>query len=249
MDMEISKNSDIPISQQLEKMILNRIETGLLNPGDRVESEPGVAKRFDISRSTVRNVYERLVSRNILFRRPGKGTYVALPFNAGNASLLVGFSKKMEAVGMTPRTLLLKNKIVKAPEKVQEKLKIEKGEKIIEIHRIRSIKEIPFVIHLAYLPLEACRSVLDADLENISLTAFIENVLGVPIAYAEETVLALPAEPHEASLLDIKKGFPVLVKEGISYDRNNNPIRYSIAKYRSDVARLKTTHRKENQER
>ena len=243
--MEISKNSDIPISQQLERMILNKIETELLNPGDRVESEPSVAKRFEISRSTVRNVYDRLVSRNILFRRPGKGTYVSLPFNAGNASLLVGFSKKMEAIGMTPKTLLVKNRIVKATEKVQEKLKIEKGEKIIEIHRIRSIKEIPFVIHLAFLPFEKCRSVSDADLENISLTSFIENVLGVTIAYAEETVLALPAEQQEARMLDIKKGFPVLVKEGISYDRNNIPIRYSIAKYRSDIARLKTTHKKE----
>ena len=243
--MGISKNSDIPISRQLEKMILNKIETGILNPGDRVESEPGVAKRFNISRSTVRNVYDRLVSRNILFRRPGKGTYISLPVNAVNASLLVGFSKKMEAVGMTPKTLLLKNKIARATEKVQEKLKIDKGEKIIEIQRIRSIKEIPFVIHLAYLPLETCRSVLDADLENISLTAFIENVLGVPIAYAEETVLALPAQQQEARLLDVRKGFPVLVKEGISYGQNNIPIRFSIAKYRSDIARLKSTHRKD----
>ncbi len=243
--MAILKNSDIPINQQLENMVLKRIETGLLKPGDRIESEPGVAKTYGISRSTVRNVYDRLVSRNILFRRPGKGTYVSLPFNGGNSSLLVGFSKKMEAIGVTPETLLLKNVIVKSTEKVQEKLKIDKGEKIIEIHRIRSIKEIPFVIHLAYLPLERCRSVLDADLENISLTSFIENVLGVPIAYAEETVLALPAQPQEARLLDIRKGFPVLVKEGISYDRHKIPIRYSIAKYRSDIARLRATHRKE----
>ena len=243
--MKISKDSDIPINQQLENMVLKKIETGLLKPGDRVESEPSVAKMYEISRSTVRNVYDRLVSRNILLRRPGKGTYVSLPVNPTNASLLVGFSKKMEAIGVTPKTLLLKNEIVKSTEKVQEKLKIDNGEKIIEIHRIRSIKEIPFVIHLAFLPFEKCRSVLDADLENISLTSFIETVLGVGIAYAEETVLALPAEQQEARLLDIKKGFPVLVKEGISYDRNNIPIRYSIAKYRSDIARLKTTQKRE----
>lgn len=243
--MEISKESDIPINQQLEEIILKKIETGILKPGDRVESEPAVAKIYEISRSTARNVYDRLVSRNILFRRAGKGTYVSLPFTAGNSSLLVGFSKNMEAIGVTPKTLLLKNEIVKSTEKVQEKLKVHKGEKIIEIHRIRSIKEIPFVIHLAFLPFEKCRSVLDADLENISLTSYIETVLGVSIAYAEETVLVLPAEQREARLLDIKKGFPVLVKEGISYDRNNIPIRYSIAKYRSDIARLKTTHKKE----
>jgi len=243
--MKISKNSDIPINQQLENMILKKIETGRLKPGDLVDSEPGVAKMYEISRSTVRNVYDRLVSRNILLRRPGKGTYVSLPVNAGNASLLVGFSKKMKALGVTPKTLLLKNEIVRSTEKVQEKLEIDKGEKIIEIHRIRSIKEIPFVIHLAFLPFEKCRSVLDADLESISLTSFIETELSIPIAYAEETVLALPAEQQEARLLDIKKGFPVLVKEGISYDRYNTPIRYSVAKYRSDIARLKTMHKKE----
>mgnify|MGYP001814701366 CR=1 FL=1 len=93
--MEISKESDIPINQQLEEIILKKIETGILKPGDRVESEPAVARIYEISRSTARNVYDRLVSRNILFRRAGKGTYVSLPFTAGNSSLLVGFSKNM----------------------------------------------------------------------------------------------------------------------------------------------------------
>ena len=246
--MKISKDSQIPIHKQLENMILEGIESGALKPGDRVYSEPILAKKYGISRSTARSVYDRLVSKNILLRRPGKGTYVSLPTNFMNSSLLVGFSKKMEALGVSAMTRLHKNEIAEPTKTVQEKLKIDRSEKVIEIIRVRSIKKIPFVIHLAFLPYEKCRPVLHADLEKTSLTSFIENELGVMIAYAEETIYALPADQNDAQLLDIYKEFPILTREGISYDRNNNPIRYSIARYRSDIAKLKTTQKRNFEE-
>jgi DNA-binding GntR family transcriptional regulator len=90
--VSISKDSNAPIHKQLEKMIMEKIRKGILKPGDRVSSEFGIANKYGISRSTVRNVFDRLVTKNVLLRRAGKGTFVAFPVTTENISLLVGFS-------------------------------------------------------------------------------------------------------------------------------------------------------------
>lgn len=245
--MKIFRESDIPIHRQLEDTLLEEIKKGRLRPGDRAYSEYGLAQKYGISRSTVRNVFDRLVSKNILVRRAGKGTFVSFPVTAGNASLLVGFSNKMSKLGISPQTRLLKKEVKIAEDPIQEKLRLNPGEKIIEIERLRYINRIPFVIHLAILPYGRCKSILGADLEKVGLTSYLREFLGIALTYADETIFAYPCGPEEAKWLEVKKGFPVLAVEGVSYDPNESPVRYTFARYRSDIARLRTKFHQEKQ--
>lgn len=246
--MTISKENDIPIHQQLEEMIMEQIQKGILKPGDRAFSEFSLAKKYGISRSTVRNVFDRLVVKNVLMRRAGKGTFVAFPVTTENISLLVGFSEKMSKLGQTPKTKVIKVEVTTPADNLLEKMKISKDDKIIEIIRIRFINSIPFVIQTAVLPYAKCEPILNFDLEKGSLTAFIKNILGIRLIQAEETIYSYPANIEEAKILEVKKGFPILVVEGLTYDENHVPIRYSIAKYRSDFIHLKTIHNRETLE-
>lgn len=242
--MSISKDSNAPIHKQLEEMIMEKIRKGILKPGDRVSSEFGIANKYGISRSTVRNVFNRLVTKNILIRRAGKGTFISFPITTENISLLVGFSEKMKEIGYSVKTKVIKVEAKSIYNNLQEKMKLNPNDKIIEINRIRFINEIPFVIHCAFLPFEKCKSIIDIDLEKISLTSFLQNVLGIRLSHTEETIYTYPSNLEEAKLLEIKKDSPILVVEGLTYYGNEIPIRYSIAKYRYDVVRLKTTHKK-----
>ncbi len=241
--MKILRDSYIPIHKQLEDLLVHKIRMDKLKPGDRFYSEFEIARKYAVSRSTVRNVYERLVTKNIILRRAGKGTYVSLPPAPLNGSLLVGFTKKISAVAVSPKTKLITCEVTRILEKnVKEKLRIPENDKVIEVKRVRYIKDIPFVIHRAFLPFERCKPVLEADLETISLTDFIQKILKIQISYAEEIIYCFPAEEEDAKLLEIKSGYPILAVDGVSFDRSGEPIRYSLSKYRSDIVRLKSTN-------
>lgn len=242
--MCISKDSNIPIHQQLEEMIMEKIRKGILKPGNCVGSEFGIANKYRISRSTVRNVFDCLVAKNILIRRAGKGTFVAFPITTENISLLVGFSKKMKEISYSVKTKVIKVEVRSIYNNLQEKMKLNQGDQIIEINRIRFINEIPFVVHYAFLPFEKCKPIIDVDFEKVSLTSSLQNILGIHLSHTEETIYTYQSELEEAKILEIKKGSPILVVEGLTYYDNEIPIRYSIAKYRYDVVRLKTTHKK-----
>jgi DNA-binding GntR family transcriptional regulator len=241
MQKKLRHNSE-PIHVQIEEIIMEDIKNGVLKPGDCVGSEFGIARKYGISRSTVRNVFDRLVAKNILMRRAGKGTFVAFPVATKNTSLLVGFSEKMKEIGYTIKTKVDKVEVKTSSSNVQKVLKIGQSDKIIEINRIRYINDIPFVIHCAYLPFERCKDVMKVDLEKYSLTSTLKNILGIHLSYAEETIYAYASTNEESKLLEIKKGSPILVTEGLTFDDNKIPVRYSIAKYRHDVVRLKTNN-------
>ena len=61
---------------KLRDLISDQIATGTLNKGDFLPSEPVLAKRFEISRSTVRQAIAELETDGLVERIPGKGTLV-----------------------------------------------------------------------------------------------------------------------------------------------------------------------------
>jgi DNA-binding GntR family transcriptional regulator len=239
--MKILKDIETPIHAQLESFILEEIRQGKLKPGDRVYSEPELARKLDIGRTTVRIVFDRLVSRNVLVRRAGKGTFVSLPIQAGNGDLLIGLSIGLEKMDIHPRTVIVRRGIEPASSKARERLCLGPDEEVIVLQRIRSINDIPFVIHTAFLPRERFESVLRADLESVGLTDYIRNVLKVPISHAEESISAASASAEQAKWLKVKPGFPLLVVEGVTYDLTKRPIRMSISRYHSELVHIRTT--------
>ena len=75
----LDRDSSVPFYAQIEESLRDQIESGELPPLSRVPSEFELAARFSVSRMTARKSVDRLVSEGYLFRRQGKGTFVAAP--------------------------------------------------------------------------------------------------------------------------------------------------------------------------
>jgi GntR family transcriptional regulator len=67
-----------PLYKQVEKQIMNCLAEGEWIPGDRLPTESQLAERFGVAVLTVRAGIRDLVDSNILVRKQGSGTYVAL---------------------------------------------------------------------------------------------------------------------------------------------------------------------------
>ena len=77
MDIAITLGTNsIPLHQQLYEQLRAYILTGKLPPGTRIPSTRAMAKSLNISRSTVTQSYEQLLSEGYLETIIGSGTYV-----------------------------------------------------------------------------------------------------------------------------------------------------------------------------
>jgi len=71
MQITLSKNSEVPLRQQLAEQIVLAITTGDLRPGERLPSVRGLARRVKIHHNTVSEAYQDLVRRKWVTRQRG----------------------------------------------------------------------------------------------------------------------------------------------------------------------------------
>lgn len=72
-------DSRSPLYMQVQRFIQNRIEQGELQPHERIPTEKELMDQFQVSRITVVNALASLVKEGIIYRVPGRGSFVAEP--------------------------------------------------------------------------------------------------------------------------------------------------------------------------
>ncbi len=91
VDFQISKTSSLPLHVQLLDELRHRIMTGVFKPHDRVPGEWELVEGLGISRATVQKAWQIAQEEGLLYRIPGKGTYIADRRDSENTRVAVGF--------------------------------------------------------------------------------------------------------------------------------------------------------------
>ncbi len=79
MDIEInlSKDSPVPVYRQIVQQITSLIKQGQLKPGDKLPTERELASRFSIARGTVKKAYELMTKEGLIETTHGRGTFIS----------------------------------------------------------------------------------------------------------------------------------------------------------------------------
>ena len=75
-DLDIARDSDVPISTQLYWQLAYQIDTGRLHPGSRLPTVRELGAILHVNPNTVRAVYRRLAEAGYVVSRQGAGTRV-----------------------------------------------------------------------------------------------------------------------------------------------------------------------------
>jgi len=234
--MMVTVNSPIPLYLQIEEELRGLVESGELGPMARVPSESELSERFGVSRMTARKALDRLVADGILFRQPGKGTFVAQPKIAHGPSQLLSFSAAMTAQGVRHGTRVLDAGMVPAPGTVARDLRITPGSPVVLVRRLRLIDDEPAAIHRSYVPARFA-AILQGDLSG-SLTELMVKA-GARVAYTNDAIEAVLASPDDARLLAVRTGSPLVFISGVAFSREMEPLRSTQALYRGDRFRFR----------
>ncbi len=146
----------------------------------------------------------------------------------------------MVAKGHQPRSDVLKQDKVRANPKVAAYLKLETGAPVTHIDRLRYVNHEPIVLVTTYLPYDICPDLLEVDLTNQSLYAYLENEHGLFISSGRRFLEAVIANQMEAELLQVDIGSPLLLLNSVSYLEDGTPMEYFHALHRGDRSRFET---------
>src|ERR1700761_1502712 len=76
MQIHLSRNSDIPLQEQIAEQVVFLISTGKFRAGQQLPSVRTMAVRLKIHHNTVSKAYQELVQRGWLVRRQGSRLFV-----------------------------------------------------------------------------------------------------------------------------------------------------------------------------
>lgn len=237
---DLALNPRVPKYYRVKRQLLDL--TAALTPGSPVPPERELAEQYATSRTTVRQALGELVAEGRLLRVQGKGTFVAGP-KVAQSLQLTSYTEDMRAQGLTPSTRMLELGYVTADEAMAERLDIKVGGRVLRIHRLRMANGDPMAIettHLAARRFPGLRRQLD---RHPSLYEALSTAYGVRLAEAEETIETILATPHDAQLLGVDVGVPLLSLSRHSFDTTGAPVEYVRSLYRGDrykfVARIR----------
>jgi DNA-binding GntR family transcriptional regulator len=123
-----------------------RVVTGDLAPGDRLPSEPDLARTLGVSRSSLRAAIALLEEDGLVQRLHGSGTFVThRPLMRNDLSRNFGVTSMIAAMGLEPGSEAERFATEPAPADVAEALGIEPDAPVSALHRVRTADGRPVV--------------------------------------------------------------------------------------------------------
>lgn len=230
----LDKNGFIPLYYQIQRALMEKIQSGELSEGDSLASEEELSRAYQVSRMTARQALHGLKTNGYAYSEKGRGTFVSRPKLEKNILHLQGFTEDMRQRGMKPSSQLLEQSVIPAADDLAEKLKLEQGEKVMRLRRLRLADGIPMALEESHVPLRHFPGLDRMDFGKQSLYHTLRERYGVRVGYADETIEALPATREESELLTIPRKASVLSISRIILTTQESPIEAAISRYRGD---------------
>jgi GntR family transcriptional regulator len=227
-------NSPIPLYYQLKSFIQTQISSGTWKPGEQIPSEAELCAQFQISRTTIRQAINELVSQGKLRRTQGRGTFVTQYNIEKPLFFLTGFSQDMKQRGLTPNSRVLKFETIPPNGYIAQVLNLKENEPVILIKRLRKADDQLMAIDNCYLPFNRYFALLHEELEKNSLYDLLAKKFETVPVRSIRSIESIACPPPEAELLDVKPGFPMLYIVGTNFDQNDLPFEHAESYYRGD---------------
>ncbi|HXC19792.1 MAG TPA: GntR family transcriptional regulator [Acidimicrobiales bacterium] len=212
--------------EKVRQGLVHDLATGKLRVGTKLINEEGLATRFHVSRSSVREAVSALVTAGYLERHHGSGTYVVGvpgPRHALDATL--SYTRMIAEAGMRPglRVLSVERRPAEADEGTA--LNLSPGEPIRRLERIRTADGRPVIYSIDIVP-ERYVSAVPNKTFNRSLYDVLSSI-GEPVVNANAVLTPITAGRALARLLDVKIGSALQQIIEVDYTKSGRPIVFS----------------------
>lgn len=235
----LKRKSSTPLYRQLDAIMREKMHSGEWQPNEIIPSENELARLYGLSRMTARMVVTQLTQEGLLYRVHGKGTFVAEKKITAQSLSYVGIREQMEQMGYKTSTRILRIERAPVPEKIARRFGLETKDMFCCIERLRLLEGIPFSLHSTYIPHMLCPGLEKKDLTGRQLCDILHEDYGLTRRHVVETLESIAASDFESDMLEVKKGFHLLMLKNFISGDKDNPFEFSKILFRGDKIKLK----------
>lgn len=216
------------VTQQLR----NEIAAGHYPRGVALPTEAELCEAHGVSRQTVRRAFQDLVTEGVVYRVPGKGTFVSSAQgkyirSSGSIDELLALAVDSDLEVLSPPQLVID---INAAGRLHLDTDQVMSMRFRRLHHDR-----PYCVTTAYLPptlgarLQQVEQLGKAGvLRNTTVLSMVQQAVGSPIAGADQTITAVAADEWVAALLDCSPGDALLRIDRLYFDHAGEYIELAI---------------------
>jgi DNA-binding GntR family transcriptional regulator len=212
--------------EKVRQGLLHDLITGQLRVGTKLINEQGLASRFDVSRSSVREAVSALVTVGYLERHHGSGTYVVgLPGPRHALDATLSYTHMIAEAGMSPglRVLSVETRLATSDE--GNVLNLGRDEPVRRLERLRTADGRPVIYSVDIVPERFVSSVTNATFDG-SLYDVLSSI-GEPVASADAVLTPITAGRQLSRQLKVKVGSALQQIIEVDFTKSGQPIVYS----------------------
>lgn len=219
------------IAQDLRRAILRHD----LETGDQLPTEAQLAEKYGVSRQTIRRAFHDLVPEGLVYRVPGRGTFVA----SGDSRYLRHFGSIEDLMGLSVDTTM---KVVSPIERlVNVGIAGRLGLRDAVVYGVTFLRlhdDSPFCYTTVWLPPEVYAELgRSSDLLTVGASAkatvieLVDAARKDPIAEALQSITVGYADKAQADALGVGEGEAVLVVDRLYLDTRRRPVELAISAF------------------
>jgi GntR family transcriptional regulator len=189
--------------ERIASILAREIRSGRVGRGVRLPGEVELAKRFSVSRNTVRSALAVLIEDGLITTRTGKGSFVL--FDGRPLDDRLGWTHALAEQGVKTQVRMLRMALEQDHE-LADRLNLDSPD-VIVIERLRVVVGGDAIsIERSCVPaLDELRDLPERGLDHGSITATLSRA-GLHLDHCEQRLRGRPLEADEAALLDRPAG-------------------------------------------
>jgi GntR family transcriptional regulator len=230
----INRESKVPLYQQLYEILRGNIVRGEWKVGYMIPPEPELIDLYQVSRTTVRQVLDMLVSEGLIYRQQGRGSFVAKPTLEQGLTRIISFTDDMRNRGLVPGTRVIFSGLVEAPGEVAENLQVPTGTELVQLERLRLANGEPMSIEESYLVHSLCPGILEFDYAKNPLREALDKKYGIQLVRAKQIIRSVQSSQTTSNLLEIPPKSPLLFIERVTFSQDSIPVEFLRIYFRGD---------------
>jgi GntR family transcriptional regulator len=225
----------IPLYYRIKEYLINKIETGTLQPGDQIQTEEELSEMFKVSRMTARRAVNELAQEKRLIRKQGIGTFVAEPHIDRQLRKLTTLTEELQQMGYTGlRSKVLAWSTHQATSPLALTFGINVGERVLRIRRVRYTGDVPIAMQTIIFPDKYAPGIQPTDVKDRSMYEVVEENTQQRIKGAQQKIDAVAATPYLAKWLEVPIGSPLFKVTRQAYFESGQKMDIAKTYYRPD---------------
>jgi GntR family transcriptional regulator len=229
------EHSAIPLYSQVRERLRERIVDGTYAPDARLPAESEISTIFGVSRITVRQALNDLQKEGVIFKVPGKGTYVSASRTSQDLARLEGFGEAMSRKGHRIVNHVVSHVQLNAAPAVAAQLRLAAGAPVTEIRRVRYLDREPVSYEITWLPPSVGERLRSENLAERDIFLILESDYAIALGHADIQIGAINADPELAAALRVAPGTALLRIERLTWTADGVPLDFEYLYVRGDA--------------